>query len=220
MDPNWDATLRVSKIPTTPGEFGSDGQSILSVRQSRFGVQADQQIAGKRPLRQVRLRPVRRRRQRGPDDLPAAELLRQVGSAADRPDRHALVMDGDIFPNTIDYWGPTGMVFLRNPQIRFTWKSGPNELAGAIEKPSNDVDPGEARDRRPGSGGRARQRDHARLHRPVPVRRQLGPRADRRHPSPTSASRRPERPATSRTAVETRLGRRRHLQPQDQRRTT
>ena len=25
-------------------------------------------------------------------------------------------MDPDVFPNTIDYWGPTGMMFLRNPQ--------------------------------------------------------------------------------------------------------
>ena len=29
-------------------------------------------------------------------------------------------MDIDVFPNTIDYWGPRGMVFLRNPQLRVT----------------------------------------------------------------------------------------------------
>ena len=37
-------------------------------------------------------------------------------------------MDGDVFPNTIDYWGPSGMVFLRNPQVRWT-PSNDGELA-------------------------------------------------------------------------------------------
>jgi hypothetical protein len=27
----------------------------------------------------------------------------------------------DIFPNTIDYWGPTGMVFYRNQQARYSF---------------------------------------------------------------------------------------------------
>jgi hypothetical protein len=30
-------------------------------------------------------------------------------------------MDGDIFPNVVDYWGPAGMVFVRTPQIRLTF---------------------------------------------------------------------------------------------------
>ena len=36
VNPNWDATLRPSRIPTVGGQFGSDGQSIFSVRQSRL----------------------------------------------------------------------------------------------------------------------------------------------------------------------------------------
>ena len=55
-------------------------------------------------------------------------------------------MDGDIFPNVIDYWGPTGMVFLRTPQIRWTPISSDSQsFAIAVEKPSNDIDPGEFR---------------------------------------------------------------------------
>jgi hypothetical protein len=38
---------------------------------------------------------------------------------------NSLFMDGDVFPNTIDYWGPAGMVFYRNVQLRWTpFKSG------------------------------------------------------------------------------------------------
>ena len=28
-------------------------------------------------------------------------------------------MDPDVFPNSVEYWGPTGMVFYRNVQVRF-----------------------------------------------------------------------------------------------------
>ena len=52
-------------------------------------------------------------------------------------------MDGDIFPNTIDYWGPTGMVFYRNVQFRWTPIAGDRELAIAIEDPGNDIDTGQ-----------------------------------------------------------------------------
>ena len=33
-------------------------------------------------------------------------------------------MDIDTFPNAIDYWGPNGMIFVRTPQIRYTYKTG------------------------------------------------------------------------------------------------
>jgi len=41
MDPAWDDAFRPSKIPTEPGTFGGDGQSSVSVKQSRFGVQGN-----------------------------------------------------------------------------------------------------------------------------------------------------------------------------------
>ena len=28
-------------------------------------------------------------------------------------------MDPDVFPNSLEYWGPTGMVFFRNVQVRW-----------------------------------------------------------------------------------------------------
>ncbi len=47
VNPNWDATLRPSRIPTIDGEFGGNGQSIFSVRQSRLGVKATGTLHGK-----------------------------------------------------------------------------------------------------------------------------------------------------------------------------
>ncbi|MGH6911842.1 MAG: DcaP family trimeric outer membrane transporter, partial [Phenylobacterium sp.] len=151
VNPNWDATLRPSKIPTTAGTFGDNGQSIISVRQSRFGVQASQDIAGE-PLFvkfEFDLFGV------GGDEGQTTFRLRHAyGSWGPilAGQTNSLFMDGDTFPNTIDYWGPNGMVFLRNPQVRFTYKMDSGEFAIAVEKPGNDIDPGNIREIAPELG--------------------------------------------------------------------
>ena len=59
---------------------------------------------------------------------------------------NSLFMDIDVFPNTIDYWGPSGMVFYRNVQIRWTpYKTDNSHFAIAIERPGNDIDSGNLR---------------------------------------------------------------------------
>jgi hypothetical protein len=66
---------------------------------------------------------------------------------------HSLFMDVDVFPNVIDYWGPSGMVFLRNPQLRWQLVSEDKDsVAVAIERPGNDVDAGEIRTLDPNIG--------------------------------------------------------------------
>ncbi len=144
VNPSWDATLRPSRIPTISGLYGSNGQSIISVRQSRFGVQASQDIGGQ-PLSvkfEFDLFGV------GVDEGQTTMRIRHaygswgpvlVGQT------NSVFMDGDSFPNVVDYWGPNGMIFVRTPQARYTWKSGPHELAAAVEYNTNDIDPGNVR---------------------------------------------------------------------------
>ena len=144
VNPSWDDTLRPSKISTS-GAFGSNGQSIIGVRQSRFGVQAQQPVGGHDLFVKFEfdLFGV------GVDEGQTTFRLRHAyGSWGPLlvGQTNSLFMDGDIFPNTIDYWGPTGMVFLRNPQVRYTYKTGPHSLAVALEKPGNDIDPGSIRE--------------------------------------------------------------------------
>jgi hypothetical protein len=147
VDPLWEDALRPSKIPTTPGVYGSNGQSLFSVKQSRFGV------TGNVPVGE------------NLDDVNFKFEFDMFGVGADAGQttirlRHAFgewgqfligqtnsnFMDIDSFPNVIDYWGPTGMVFLRNPQIRWTpYRTEQDEFAIAIEKPSNDIDVGNIR---------------------------------------------------------------------------
>ena len=35
-------------------------------------------------------------------------------------------MDVDVFPNSLEYWGPSGMVFFRNVQVRWMPVQGDN----------------------------------------------------------------------------------------------
>src|SRR5579862_8872034 len=46
VDPAWDSTLRPSKIAVPEGQIGSNGQAIVSVKQSRFGVKGTQPVEG------------------------------------------------------------------------------------------------------------------------------------------------------------------------------
>jgi len=145
VNPDWDATLRPSRIPTTKGEFGSDGQSVFSVRQSRLGAKATGMLAGKPYEAKFEF------------DLFGTGV--DAGQTTFRP-RHfyakwgpllagqtnTLFMDGDIFPNVFDYWGPNGMVFVRTPQLRWTFlEGGPWTAAVALEHPSDDIDTGNLR---------------------------------------------------------------------------
>ena len=60
---------------------------------------------------------------------------------------YTLFMNIDTFPNIIDYWGPSGMTFLRNPQVRYTPidRSG-MKLAFSLEAPNAAIDTGKVSD--------------------------------------------------------------------------
>ena len=146
LDPDWDDAFRPSRICFDEA-CGEDGQSSLSVKQSRFG------IKGTMPSGEGR----------SPFDFKFEFDLFGTGVDAGQTtmrlrhfygewgpilagQTHSLFMDIDVFPNTIDYWGPSGMVFYRNVQIRWTpWRTERGHFAIAIERPGNDIDPGNVR---------------------------------------------------------------------------
>jgi DcaP outer membrane protein len=145
VDPDWNDTLRVTTIPTQEGAFGPDGEVVYSVRQSRLGFKADYDTGAG-----------------AVSALLEAELYGVGGDAGQTTPRlrHAWAtwnnvgvgqywsnfMDADVFPNTIDYWGPTGMVFYRNKQVRYTWPMGEDEFAVALEDPDTALTVGKFRD--------------------------------------------------------------------------
>jgi len=141
VDPNWVGALRPSRIATDPATYGSEPEATLSVRQSRLGAYADIPA--------------------GVDAIHTALEFDFFGVGKDEGQttirlRHAygewrsllagqtnsVFMDGDIFPNMIEYWGPAGMVLYRQPQLRFSPIRGANTLAFALERHGTVIDSG------------------------------------------------------------------------------
>ena len=144
VNPAWDDTLRASRIPTTEGQYGGDGQAVLSVRQSRIGVQGKLPVGAHELFTKFEIDMFGVGGDEGQTTIRLRHAYGEWGQLL-AGQTHSLFMDIDLFPNTIDYWGPAGMVFLRNPQIRWTPLQGANSFAVAIEKPGNDIDEGAIR---------------------------------------------------------------------------
>ena len=57
-------------------------------------------------------------------------------------------MDIGVFPDSIEYWGPNGMVFFRNVQLRWTpVEKGDSNVQIALERPGASADGGVYADR-------------------------------------------------------------------------
>jgi len=145
VNPDWEATLRPSRIPTTKGEFGTDGQSIFSVRQSRLGVKATGNLLNKPYEAKFEFDLYGVGNDAGQTTMRVRHMYASWGPFL-AGQTNSLFMDGDLFPNVIDYWGPTGMVFLRTPQLRWTfWNRNGWKAAVALEHATNDIDTGNLR---------------------------------------------------------------------------
>jgi len=146
INPNWFDALRVTKLPTYKNQYAPDGNVFFSVRQSRLGVRGWTQT----PIGELKVVFEFDMFGVGGDEgqttiRPCAfygELGRFLVGQANTP-----FMDGDVFPNTLEYWGPTGMVFFRNIQIRYAILQGANELFVALERPGASADQGAFSDR-------------------------------------------------------------------------
>jgi hypothetical protein len=145
VNPDWEDTLRPSRIGTDEDQFGDEGQAILSVKQSRLGVQATLPVDGQDLYTKFEFDMFGTGDDAGQTTIRLRHAYGQWGQFL-AGQTNSLFMDIDVFPNVIDYWGPNGMVFLRNPQIRWTPISGDMSFAIAIENPGNDIDAGQFRE--------------------------------------------------------------------------
>ena len=142
IDPRWFDALRINRLPKYKNQFAPDGTWFFGVRQTRFGV------AGYSPTKMGDLT-VRFEFDMfgtGSDEGQTTMRLRyaygQLGKflagQATSP-----FMDADVWPNTVEYWGPSGMVYYRNVQVRFMpINDADKELWIALERPGAGADKG------------------------------------------------------------------------------
>jgi len=145
VDPSWAATLRPSKIPVIcPGDpgCGKDGNTTVSVRQSKFGVKGfiPTELGEMKTVFEFDLFGVGSNA--GQTTFRIRHVYGELGQVL-AGQTNSLFMDGDVFPNVVDYWGPVGMIFVRNPQLRWTpYLEDGMKIAVALEAPSAAIDSG------------------------------------------------------------------------------
>ena len=146
IDPNWYDTMRVTKLPSFEDEFGRDHNAFAGVRQSRFGAKANAPTA----LGELKTIFEFELFGTGVDEGQTTFRLRhaygEVG-AFGGGQTWSPFMDPDVFPNSVEYWGPTGMVFFRNVQFRWTPIKGESTVMVAVERPGASADQGLYADR-------------------------------------------------------------------------
>lgn len=143
IDPNWFDVMRPTKLPASRNQFFPSGSVFFSVRQTRFGVKSTFPTSH--------------------GDLKTIFEFELFGVGVDQGQttfrlRHAWgelghfgagqtwspFMDPDVFPNSLEYWGPNGMVFFRNLQFRWTpYKRGESDFIIAAERPGASADAGQ-----------------------------------------------------------------------------
>jgi hypothetical protein len=145
-DPDWFDVIRPTKLPAFEGQFGEDGNFYAGVRQSRLGVK------GFLPTKLGELRTTFEFELFG-TGVDAGQTTFRLRHAYGELGQFGAgqywspFMDIDVFPNSIEYWGPTGMVFFRNVQVRWMPIQGDTRLTLALERPGASADQGEFADR-------------------------------------------------------------------------
>jgi hypothetical protein len=142
IDPAWFDVVRPTKLPAFEDQFAPDGNAFFSVRQTRFGVRSTVPTSM--------------------GDLKTTFEFELFGTGVDAGQttirlRHAYgelgkwgagqtwspFMDIDVFPNTVEYWGPNGMAFFRNVQVRYMPIQGDTRMTIALERPGASADQGD-----------------------------------------------------------------------------
>ena len=146
INPNWFDTMRVTKLPSVKDEFGADHRAFAGVRQSRLGVRASTPTA----LGELKTTFEFELFGTGVDEGQTTFRLRHAYGEVGKfgaGQTWSPFMDPDVFPNSLEYWGPTGMVFFRNVQVRWMPMQGDSSLVLALERPGASGDAGVYADR-------------------------------------------------------------------------
>jgi DcaP outer membrane protein len=147
INPDWYDVLRVTKLPSYKKEFAPDGKVFYSVRQTRFGVKSHvpTNLGNFNTKFEFELFGVGANA--GQTALRLRHAYGELGHVL-AGQTNSTFMDGDVFPNSLEYWGPTGMVFFRNIQIRYSpLMTSQDNLAFALEAPGASADQGELSNR-------------------------------------------------------------------------
>ena len=144
--PEWFDVVRPTKLPAFEDEYGADGNTYFGVRQTRFGVKTATPTSIGSLSTQFEWELFGVGVDAGQTTLRLRHAYGQLGDFG-AGQTWSPFMDIDVFPNSIEYWGPTGMAFFRNVQIRYMPIKGDSRVTFALERPGASGDGGIYADR-------------------------------------------------------------------------
>ena len=149
INEDWFDVMRPTQLPNSeeqknglgPGgeKFPTEGNTYASVRQSRLGVKGwfPTDVGEVFTIFEIEMFGV------GVDAGQTTIRLRHAYGelgAFGAGQYWSPFMDIDVFPNSQEYWGPNGMPFFRNVQVRWMPLRDKNELTFALERPGASRD--------------------------------------------------------------------------------
>src|SRR4030095_14222711 len=140
IDPDWFDVMRPTKLPTYKNEFGPAGNYFMSVRQTRFGVKSSTQTKLGELRTQFYFDFIGFGKDLGQTTIHLVNGFGQLGKfiAGQTP---STFMDTEVFPVTLDYWGPCSRIFFLNIQVRYTpVYTSKQRFAIALERPGTTAD--------------------------------------------------------------------------------
>jgi len=146
VDPLWYDVMRPTKLPAFADEFGADGNTFFGVRQTRFGVKTSTPTDVGAFTTQFEWELFGTGVDAGQTTIRLRHAYGQLGKVG-AGQTWSPFMDIGVFPNTIEYWGPNGMAFFRNVQIRYMPIQGDTYATIALERPGASGDQGLYQDR-------------------------------------------------------------------------
>jgi len=139
---DWFDVVRPTKLPAYEDEYGKDGRFFSGVRQSRLGFKAyvPTDLGELKTTFEFELFGV------GVDAGQTTFRLRHAYGELGHfgaGQTWSPFMDIDVFPNSLEYWGPNGMAFFRNVQVRWMPLQGDTRATLALERPGASGDLGD-----------------------------------------------------------------------------
>ena len=132
--------MRPTKLPKYKNEFGPNGNFFIGVRQTRFGVRSSKVTKFGELKTQFDFDLFGFGKDAGQTTIHLVNGFGQLGKfiAGQTP---STFMDTEVFPVTLDYWGPSSRIFFLNIQLRYTPVFTEKErFAIAIERPGATAD--------------------------------------------------------------------------------
>ena len=141
IHPDWFDVVRPTKLPTMENQYGTDGNAYFSARQTRFGVKSSTQTGLGELFTQFEWEFFGVGVDAGQTTIRLRHAYGELGQIG-VGQYWSPFMDIDVFPNSVEYWGPNGMAFFRNVQFRYMPIKGDTRLTFALERPGASADAG------------------------------------------------------------------------------